>query len=148
MFFNYKITHGSAVPYGSSIEVNLSGHLKICVLKIPVSNNTTNRINRLYSIIGSEIILTDSGETISSGNGIINVIFEKNSQNWDNFSEWSCGQIPTSLVEGDVIFYDEKSAPLEINDHNYSVLPPVMVLNNGEYFNKFNSIKLVLSKIG
>ena len=141
MTINYLIKNGKAWSNGNNSEVFLEGHLTI---DGPYNSETdpNGDIKHTYNILNSEITIISSGEIIASGSGTIKILFIKTDSGHDNMSEWDCGQISTSLVEGDVMFYDTTETPLGIE--HYDKLPTGIRLNNGICFNKYDSINFRL----
>lgn len=144
MTINYLIINGKAWSNGNNTEVSLEGQLTI---DGPFNSeiDPNGDIKHTYNILNSEIKIISSGEIIASGSGTIKIMFIKTVSGHDNMSEWNCGQISTSLVEGDVIFYDISGKQVDIED--YIKLPHELHLNNGIYFNNYESITLTLKQI-
>lgn len=140
MYTIYQIKNGKAWSNVNNEEVSLKGYFEIDDI-CTTETNQNGTIKYIYNINKSEIT-TNSGNIFTSGSGKINIVFEKTEGGYDNMSEWNCGDISTSLVESDVIFYDNHKNPYEINDYNK--LPPVIHLNNGIYFQNYESINLTL----
>lgn len=145
--FTYNVS-GNAYSDADMGMVNLSGFMKIDIPAVSenyiesVFSSNANSFEITYNIIDSHI-KSDSNETFSSGAGNIYLSFLKTwNGTWDNYSTWQCGNIQTSLCEGDVYFENKNL----VNLNDYDILPSKMMLNFGMIFNQYNSIDLSLTR--
>lgn len=124
---------GKAWSESDAKQVDISGIIIIdCYCKHDNNGYT-------YSICSSELV-ENANKLYGSGN--IFVRFLQTPDGWDNMSRWVCGEID-SLVETDVVFYDEALNPLDMKE--YDKLPCKMALKHGMIPNKYSDIDLNLS---